>query len=80
MSKIQTELLIQIIREYRNENINDLPRFTLLYLANEAADEIELLRVALQMACYEIFAYRDPRQTSPQKLVDHFMSEAVRGE
>lgn len=45
-----------------------------------AADEIELLRVALQMACYEIFAYRDPRQTSPQKLVDHFMSEAVRGD
>jgi|SanBayMetagenome_1026888.scaffolds.fasta_scaffold318375_1 hypothetical protein len=45
-----------------------------------AADEIELLRVALQMACYEVFAYCDPLKTSPKELVAHFMNEAVRGE
>ena len=49
-------------------------------LFGEAADEIELLRVALQMACYEVFAYCDPLKTSPKDLVAHFMNEAVRGD
>jgi len=44
---------------------------------DKAADEIELLRVALQMACYEVFAYCDPLKTSPKDLVAHFMNEAV---
>jgi hypothetical protein len=47
---------------------------------HRAADEIELLRVALQMACYEVFAYCDPLKTSPNDLVAHFMNEAVRGD
>lgn len=63
-----------IVTRLREKYVGQLP------ICTEAADEIELLRVALQMACYEVFAYCDPLKTSPKDLVAHFMNEAVRGD
>lgn len=40
-----------------------------------AADEIQRLRVALALACNELFGFCDPLETSPHQLMAHFLDE-----
>jgi hypothetical protein len=48
-------------------------------LLTEAADEIQRLRVALALACNELFGTCDPLKTSPHELMTHFLEEARDG-
>lgn len=41
--------------------------------------EVKRLRVALALACNELFSICDPLATSPRELMRHFLGEARRG-